>query len=117
MLYPRALLDLGRRAPFRAAAHITGGGISENLPRALPPGCAALIDAASWEWPAVFRWLQDEGRIETGEMHRTFNCGVGMFLAVEPSHVEAAIAALAEHDLSAWVAGEVTRGDGTVTIA
>ena len=113
-LYCRTLLALAAKAPFHAAAHITGGGISENLPRVLPDGCGARIDTTSWEWPAVFRWLQAAGGIETAEMYRTFNCGVGMLLAVDPGSVTAALATIAAEGLQAWVAGEVIAGGSGV---
>lgn len=113
-LYCRTLRALTEHAPFRAAAHITGGGISENLPRVLPDGFGARIDTASWEWPAVFRWLQAAGGIETAEMYRTFNCGVGMLLAVAPDNVTAAIDSIAAQGLRAWVAGEVHAGGSGV---
>jgi phosphoribosylformylglycinamidine cyclo-ligase len=116
-LYCRALLDLRRRVGLHAAAHITGGGISENLPRVLPEDCAAQIDLHSWEWPAVFRWLQDEGAIDRAEMLRTFNCGVGMIAVVDAAAAEQAIACLAEHELHAWRIGTVVDGRPSVTYA
>jgi len=116
-LYCRALLDLRRRVGLQAAAHITGGGISENLPRVLPGDCAAQIDLDSWEWPAVFRWLQQEGSIERAEMLRTFNCGVGMIAVVDAATTEQAIACLAEHGLHAWRIGGIVDGQPSVTYA
>ncbi len=115
-LYCRPLLDLRERVPVHAMAHITGGGLTENLPRVLPEGTTAEIDGGQWEWPAVFRWLQEQGNIETDEMYRTFNCGVGMVVVLPPEHVEAAQAFLAAQDLAAWPIGTIVTGDAPLSI-
>jgi phosphoribosylformylglycinamidine cyclo-ligase len=96
-----------------AACHVTGGGLPGNLPRVLPAGLAAVVDAATWDWPPVFRWLAEQGPVEDGEMWRTFNCGVGMVLVVAPDAVERATAALAARDVQAWVLGHVEASTGT----
>lgn len=106
-LYCKALKALHSEVPIHAAAHITGGGITENLPRVLPPGCAAQIDTGSWRWPAVFRWLQEQGGIEDAEMYRTFNCGVGMLVCVAADRAGRAVDTLASQGLHAWVVGAV----------
>jgi len=81
-IYVKPLLGLFEEVDVHALAHITGGGLPENLPRVLPEGCRAVIDTKSWQWPAVFDWLQEKGRIEEAEMYRTFNCGIGMVVCV-----------------------------------
>ena len=81
-IYARPALALIRSGGVHALAHITGGGITENLPRVLPPGTKAVIDLRSWTPPAVFRWLRDAGNIQDAEMLRTFNCGIGMIACV-----------------------------------
>jgi phosphoribosylformylglycinamidine cyclo-ligase len=89
-IYVRPLLALLEEFPVHALAHITGGGITENLPRVLPEGMTALIDLRAWPRPAVFQWLQEMGGIEEAEMLRTFNCGVGKIVCV-PRAVEDAV--------------------------
>jgi phosphoribosylformylglycinamidine cyclo-ligase len=82
---------------IRALAHITGGGLLENVPRVMPEGCEAVIDLAAWERPAVFRWLQEQGGVAELEMLRTFNCGIGMVVCVAEDDADRAAAFLAEH--------------------
>ncbi|MDX1610279.1 MAG: phosphoribosylformylglycinamidine cyclo-ligase [Halofilum sp. (in: g-proteobacteria)] len=93
-IYVRPLLDLLDRHPVHAMAHITGGGLVENLPRVLPAGTRARLDARRWQRPPVFDWLQSRGAIDTREMLRTFNCGIGMCVVVPEQQAEAAAVAL-----------------------
>lgn len=86
-IYVNSCLAAIRGAPVHALAHITGGGLYENLPRILPADCAARLDASSWPMPAVFPWLCRSGGVESDEMARTFNCGIGMALIVAPNAV------------------------------
>ena len=95
----------------RSAAHITGGGIADNLPRALPPGAGAEIAADSWEEPPLFGLLREAGRVPERDMRRTFNLGVGMILVVGREDVGAVLEALAPHGAS-WVIGRVVEGSG-----
>ena len=92
-------------------AHITGGGLPENLPRVLPEGCQATIDTQSWEIPAVFKWLQSSGNIETPELYRTFNCGIGMVLCIPNQHTTAACRRLNELGEEALIIGEIQPGN------
>lgn len=87
-IYVKSLLSLLQHVQVSALAHITGGGITENLPRSLPDGVVAHVDLASWQRPSIFRWLQQHGEIEDSEMLRTFNCGIGM-VAIVPAAVAA----------------------------
>jgi phosphoribosylformylglycinamidine cyclo-ligase len=98
-------------------SHITGGGLLENLPRVIPASCNAVIDSNSWQWPPVFRWLQQQGNVDTREMYRTFNCGVGMVVCVAADAGERALACLRAQGLDAWTLGQVTSGDNRVELA
>ena len=89
-LYVKSCLQLHRSGACRALAHITGGGLVENIPRVLPAGLMAEIDAGSWTLPPVFAWLKRAGDIADAELARTFNCGIGMMAVVDPDHVAAA---------------------------
>ncbi|MFT6310905.1 MAG: phosphoribosylformylglycinamidine cyclo-ligase [Porticoccus sp.] len=106
-IYVKALLALINAMPVKALAHITGGGLPENLPRVLPEGTKAVVDTNSWQQPEIFGWLQKNGGIEDFEMLRTFNCGVGMVACVDAENVDAAIALLAEQGEQAWVLGSI----------
>jgi phosphoribosylformylglycinamidine cyclo-ligase len=105
----RPMLDYGR---IRAMAHVTGGGITENLPRVLPHGRAAVVDTDAWEVPALFRWLQEAGAVPDDDMRRTFNMGIGLVLVVDRDHAEVAIEELAARGgHGARVIGEVIAGE------
>jgi phosphoribosylformylglycinamidine cyclo-ligase len=106
-IYVKNLLALTQEIPILAMAHITGGGLMENLPRILPPHCSAHIDRSSWSVPAVFDWLQSAGKVATSEMFRTFNCGVGMVLVVDQNDRDACLRLLGELGEEAWEIGEV----------
>jgi len=93
-IYARSLQRLSEKIEVKGIAHITGGGLSENLPRMLPTGVAAMVDASSWPRPALFSWLQKAGRISDEEMYRVFNCGIGMALVVDSSDEQLALAEL-----------------------
>jgi phosphoribosylformylglycinamidine cyclo-ligase len=113
-IYVRPVLELISRIPVKGLAHITGGGISENLPRALPDDVHAEVDAGSWQPGALFDWLATSGKIEIDEMRRTFNCGVGMVAVVDANDAENAIAALLSSGETAWLLGQVADGAGEV---
>jgi phosphoribosylformylglycinamidine cyclo-ligase len=81
-IYVKSALAAARTGKVKALAHITGGGLIENIPRVLPEGARATLDATAWELPPVFRWLAEAGRVEPEEMARTFNCGIGMVAVV-----------------------------------
>lgn len=110
-IYVRALLELMTYTPVHALAHVTGGGLVENLPRVLPAGTRARLDAAGWHWPPVFEWLRSAGAIEQREMLRTFNCGIGMCLVVPAERAAEARDVLAAAGEIAWTIGTVEACD------
>ena len=113
-IYVKPVLALMATTTIKGLAHITGGGISENVPRMLPDGVRASIDTSTWEQGPVFDWLARHGNIATDEMRRTFNCGVGMIVAVAARDADAAIALLAKQGETAWRIGEAVEGTGPV---
>ena len=115
-IYCKPLLELDRANTPHAIAHITGGGLTENIPRVLPEGCAARIDTDSWQLPPVFQWLQQNGGVSDDEMRRTFNCGVGMVLAVDRDLADTIVWALRDAGESAWQIGEVVPRDGDAVV-
>jgi phosphoribosylformylglycinamidine cyclo-ligase len=110
--YLPALREPLRARLVRGLAHVTGGGIPGNLPRILPSGLGATVVRSSWEVPAVYRTLQRAGRVETEEMDRVFNMGIGMVAVVEPRSAPAVIAAAGTQGVEAWVIGSVGPGEG-----
>ncbi len=116
-IYVKNLLELAADCPPNAIAHITGGGLIDNIPRVLPSDCSAKLALDSWEFPPVFKWLQQSGKVEQVEMLRTFNCGVGMVLAVDAASSDACLARLQSLGETAWQIGEVvTREDQAAVI-
>jgi phosphoribosylformylglycinamidine cyclo-ligase len=110
-IYVRPVLALLRSGvPVHAMAHITGGGITGNLPRVLPRGCRAVVRDGSWPVPPIFRFLQDGGRIAPAEMRRTLNMGIGFVLVVPPDAAGRARAALSAQGVTGWVIGRVVKG-------
>jgi phosphoribosylformylglycinamidine cyclo-ligase len=108
-IYVKALLALIAKAEVHALAHITGGGLPENLPRVLPDNCQAVIDSASWQWPEIFRWLQTEGNVSTEDMYLTFNCGVGMVVIVPAAAADHCIKLLTDSGEHAWKMGTIEK--------
>ncbi len=106
-IYVKSLLPLMREGLVKAAAHITGGGLLENLPRVMPPRTQARIDPRSWHRPPVFQWLQQAGNIDEQEMFRTFNNGIGMVLCVEASMADTLIRRLTEAGEEASLIGHI----------
>jgi len=112
-IYVKPVLELAKTIRIKGMAHITGGGLTLNVPRMLPESMQASIDRSTWPRPPVFDWLQAHGSVADDEMHRVFNCGIGMVLAVAASDVDAAIAALRDAGETAYDIGEVVaRPDG-----
>ena len=94
-------------ASIKGLAHITGGGLLDNVPRILQPGLAAQLHRANWEMPKLFQWLQEQGGVEDTEMYRVFNCGIGMVLVVDPAEAEAIAATLREQGETVSTLGEI----------
>ncbi len=109
-IYVKPLLALLRVLPVHGLAHITGGGLTDNVPRVLPEGLEALLERRRWGVDPVFDWLQSVARTDAAEMYRTFNCGIGMVAIVPPAHAAAAVELLAAHGESAQIIGEVRSG-------
>lgn len=106
-IYVKPLLDLLHKIPVHAMAHITGGGITENLPRVLPEHLAALINPDSWHKPEIFRWLQEQGNISDSDMLTTFNCGIGMIVCVAEQDEAAALNMLSQQGETVFSIGEI----------
>lgn len=106
-IYVKPVLQLLAKVPVKGIAHITGGGIVENVPRVLPAAVKAVIRRDSWTLPPVFAWLQAHGKVADAEMHRVFNCGIGMVLVVAREHAGIAIESLCAAGERAWLAGEI----------
>jgi phosphoribosylformylglycinamidine cyclo-ligase len=116
-IYVKSVLELKQHVDLRAVAHITGGGLPENLPRVLPKDTKVVIDGSAWPRPEIFSWLQEEGQVEEKEMYRTFNCGIGMVLLVPPADTARALEVLASAGETAYVIGEVqTRSAGEADV-
>ena len=110
-IYVKNVLALLEQIQVNAISHITGGGFWENIPRVLPDGTKAVIDASSWQWPAIFNWLQDKGNVTTHEMYRTFNCGVGLIIALPSEKAVQAIDILNKLGENAWQIGHIENSD------
>lgn len=111
-IYVRSCLAAVKAGYVKGLAHITGGGFLENIPRVMPRGTVANIDADTWTLPPVFEWLQSEGNIATREMARTFNCGIGMVVVVSKDNVQNAISILTQNGETVFSVGEIVEGNG-----
>jgi phosphoribosylformylglycinamidine cyclo-ligase len=118
-IYVKPLLKLFEQVEVHALAHITGGGLTENLPRVMPEGTCAKIDSNSWERPPIFKWLQEQGNVAEDEMYLTFNCGVGMVVCVDSNDADKTLTLLREAGENAFVIGSIENaqaGDQQVLI-
>lgn len=113
-IYVKSVLALMQKVSIKGLSHITGGGISENLPRVYPADVHAVVERSSWQQGAVFDWLAQYGNIADEEMLRTFNCGVGMVVVVDNKDVDTALSTLLALGENAWQIGRIDRGDGPV---
>ncbi|MCB1841501.1 MAG: phosphoribosylformylglycinamidine cyclo-ligase, partial [Halioglobus sp.] len=113
-IYVKPLLELGSEITMKGLAHITGGGLTENVPRILPEGVHAEISVNSWAPGPVFDWLATSGNIDADEMRRTFNCGIGMVVVVDSGDAGAALTQLSRSGLESWNIGEIVAGSGGV---
>jgi phosphoribosylformylglycinamidine cyclo-ligase len=112
-IYVKPILQLMSQHSVHGMAHITGGGLVENIIRVVPDGLGLTLDSASWKLPSVFDWLQREGNVAQQEMWRTFNCGIGYTLIVARDEAAATLRRLADLRLSAWTIGEIVPARGT----
>ncbi len=115
-IYVKSLLPVVRAGRIKGLAHITGGGILENIPRILPDDCQAVINADAWDLPRLFAFLQAGGSIEPGELARTFNCGIGMAAIVAAADADAVVNTLAEGGETVHRIGEIEAGERGCTI-
>jgi len=115
-IYVKRVLALMQQVPVHGVAHITGGGLLENIPRVVPDGLEVVIDRNSWTLPPVFQWLQQQGNINEHEMLRTFNCGVGMTICVAPENADKALSILKSLNEPAFIIGKVRAGNGGVVV-
>jgi phosphoribosylformylglycinamidine cyclo-ligase len=106
-IYVKPVLDTLGKVDVKGIAHITGGGLTENIPRVLPEDTCARLESSRWTRPEIFKWLQKTGNIEDAEMHRTFNCGIGMVLVVPRAEAKAAMDSLAAHGVEAFEIGAI----------
>ncbi|MCE9679508.1 phosphoribosylformylglycinamidine cyclo-ligase [Shewanella sp. AS1] len=111
-IYVKPLLKLLEQNDVHAMAHITGGGFWENIPRVLPETTKAVVQGDSWQWPTVFNWLMENGNISEFEMYRTFNCGVGMIIALPQDQVDSALSLLNGEGENAWLIGNIATRNG-----
>ena len=111
-IYVKSLLALLEKVPVHALAHITGGGLTENLPRVLPAGINADINLAAWEFPDIFKWLQEKGQVSQADMLITFNCGIGMIVCVAPEDEQVTLDILSQLGETAFVIGELVEAEG-----
>jgi phosphoribosylformylglycinamidine cyclo-ligase len=117
-IYVKSLLKLISEIPVHALAHITGGGLLENIPRVLPANCCANINTKTWSRPAIFDWLQQQGNITDTEMYRTFNCGIGMVICIPADQTNKALNLLTELGETAWHIGNIDNNSNQqITIA
>lgn len=116
-IYVRPLLDLARRIAVHGLAHITGGGLTDNIPRTLPAGLEVALSRRAWHRDPLFDWLQRTGSLPDAEMYRTFNCGIGMVVVVADRDTESALSLLRAQGEIASVIGSVRRGDAGVVIS
>jgi phosphoribosylformylglycinamidine cyclo-ligase len=115
-IYARTVHAVLKQIQIHAMAHITGGGLLENIPRVLPEGCRAMLDRASWQLPEVFSWLQQAGNVADNEMYRTFNCGVGMVVIVDQAQADSAIEAFSQQGETAWQIGRIEASASEVDV-
>ena len=110
-LYPAPVLELIKKTNVKGMAHITGGGLTENIPRILKKGLVATVDLSSWKFPKAFLWLQEKGKISTSEMLRIFNCGIGMVCILDKKEISRAQKILSAHKLRSFEIGTITKGN------
>ena len=114
-LYVKPMLELMKQLKVKGIAHITGGGLTDNIPRILQDGLSAIVQKNTWPRPPLFSWLQEHGNVAESEMHRVFNCGVGMVIVVDPRDASTAMELLYRRGETVWEIGEIQpRGQGEI---
>ena len=108
-IYVKQLLNVMKHHPLKGLAHITGGGLVDNIPRVLPENTQAVLRRDSWTLPPLFRWLQIKGGVADAEMARVFNCGIGMVVVVDSQEANAVIASIEQQGLKAWLLGDIAQ--------
>ena len=115
-LYPKLIMDLIENEKINSLSHITGGGLTENLPRSIPEDLSINIDTGSWEFPDVFKWLEKEGDISKADMYRIFNCGIGMAIFVDKSEVNKISQRISKMGYKNFVIGELIKRENTDSV-
>jgi len=115
-LYPSAIKELISKIDVKGMAHITGGGLTENIPRILKNGLVAKIDLTAWEFPKIFQWLQDSGKISQMDMLRIFNCGVGMVCILNPKDITKAQNILKKYNFKSFTLGSIKKSQSITQI-
>ena len=115
-IYVNSILSLINNLPVNAISHITGGGLLENIPRVIPSNLAARLDTSSWTMPDIFKWLQTEGNIDSKEMYRVLNCGIGMVVITSKNSSQAVIDCLKDSGENAWLVGEIVNSTGNQVV-
>ena len=115
-IYVNSILSLISNLPVNAISHITGGGLLENIPRVIPSNLAARLDTSSWTMPDIFKWLQTEGNIDSKEMYRVLNCGIGMVVVTSKNSSQAVIDCLKDSGENAWLVGEIVNSTGNQVV-
>ena len=116
ILYPKLIMDLIENEKINSLAHITGGGLTENLPRSIPKDLAINIDTGSWEFPDIFKWLEKEGDISKADMYRIFNCGIGMAIFVDKNEVNKISQRISKMGYKNFVIGELIKKENTDSV-
>ena len=115
-LYPKLIMDLIENEKINSLSHITGGGLTENLPRSIPEDLSINIDTGSWEFPDVFKWLEKEGDISKADMYRIFNCGIGMAIFVDKNEVNKISQRISKMGYKNFVIGELIKKENTDSV-
>ena len=111
-IYVKQILNLMQHISIKSLAHITGGGLIENLPRVIPKDLSVIINTDTWTLPPIFAWLGEQGKINSDEMFKTFNCGIGLVLCVERNNADKTINYLNDNGETAWVIGSIIKNNG-----
>ena len=114
--YVKSILALRGHCDIKGIAHITGGGLSDNISRILPSNCCAAVQKGTWKIPPIFPFLQEKGHVDESEMYHVFNMGIGLVIVLPPSQIDTAITMLRESGESPFPIGEIIQGEKSVRI-